>query len=112
MQPARIIGSHVTQEQFGGAWPLTVPAGTLHAHVFGQTAPFSVALTFETADGTVYAANGIARGIMPELSLLHAIWQETERLPATEDTPEVVLRKDLLALLSFGLTLVDINQAF
>ncbi|ULH17342.1 hypothetical protein MF271_19320 (plasmid) [Deinococcus sp. KNUC1210] len=112
MQPARIIGSHVTQEQFGDAWPLTVPAGTLHAHVFGQTAPFSVALTFETADGTVYAANGIARGIMPELPPLYPIWQETERLPATEDMPEVVLRRDLLTLLSFGLTLAGIDHAF
>jgi hypothetical protein len=80
---------HVTREDMGDNWPLTVDGGTLHCEGAG-------AVTFTTDDGTTYAVNGLALG-------MHK-WPDIDPLWADASGG---LKKDIGPLIERGLSLCN-----
>jgi hypothetical protein len=59
---------YVTQADFGDAWPLTVPAGTLMCE--------NSAVLFQAEGGRLYTVNGMAITRHPELHEIDEIWAD------------------------------------
>ncbi len=84
-----MVQVQVIADDFGEAWPLTVPRGYLRCE-------HPTAVSFERMDGTIYRVNGLAT----QYPSIEPIWAKD---PAAE--PGIDLRKSVGPLIEMGLEL-------
>jgi hypothetical protein len=105
--PTRVSSNEIeiSREEYGAAWPFTVDRGILKGVRVGKTSDGSplAHLTF-TAQGKVYAVNGLARGTK-KYAEIEDIWAANPEIPGT--------RIDIGPIIDRGLKLAEgINVPF
>lgn len=100
--------TNISQEDYGDAWPLTVPDATLHCARLRSMGRVELAMVWVEHAGISYPINGMASShlakVHPDLTVrpLEDIWQYNDRYPGT------VIRITISPLIKDGLKLCGI----
>lgn len=97
--PCSAANVAIDRRDFGDEWPFTTPRGILGCTVVGKLstgAPIG-AVTF-TADGKVYAVNGIARGHAKSNGWhdLKEVWRDNPKARGLKVSAGVIIERGLL----------------